>query len=378
LARTGDAPIPLDRSLPDQSGDASAPLRIAIVSPLHESVPPRFYGGTERVVSYLTEELVRMGHDVTLFATADSATSARLQPMARQGLRLDPDCRDPLAHHVAMVHDVVELADQFDVVHFHLDYVHFPVVRESGLRSLTTMHGRLDIPDLYPLFRRYADMRLVSISDAQRRPMPWASWIGTVHHGLPRGVLDAGPGNGGYLAFLGRISPEKRPDRAIRIARRLGMKLRIAAKIEKVDLAYYESVVKPMLSGPGVEFVGEIGERDKADFLGNAAALLFPIDWPEPFGLVMIEAMACGTPVLAFGCGSVPEVIVPGRNGWIVSCGEDAVSALGRLGDLDRGACRRAFEERFSAERMARDYLRLYRRIAALPRATPTVRRAAA
>jgi len=353
-------------------------MRIAVVSPLYESVPPRLYGGTERVVSYLTEELVRLGHDVTLFATADSATSARLQPMARQGLRLDADCRDPLAHHVAMVHDVIELADEFDIVHFHLDYVHFPVVRETGLCSLTTMHGRLDIPDLHPLFRRYADMRLVSISDAQRRPMPWASWVGTVHHGLPRELLAAGSGKGGYLAFLGRISPEKRPDRAIRIARRVGMRLRIAAKIEKVDLAYYESVVKPMLSGPAVEFVGEIGEREKAQFLGEAAALLFPIDWPEPFGLVMIEAMACGTPVLAFACGSVPEVILPGESGWIVTSEDEAVAALARLADLDRAACRRAFEARFTTERMASDYLRLYRKVAHLPRRTPSVRRAAA
>jgi glycosyltransferase involved in cell wall biosynthesis len=298
--------------------------------------------------------------------------------MARQGLRLDPDCRDPIAHHVAMVHDVLEAADRFDVVHFHLDYLHFPAVREAGLRSLTTLHGRLDIPDLFPLYRRYGDMRLVSISEAQRRPMPWASWIGTVHHGLPRDLLTPGAGRGGYLAFLGRISPEKRPDRAIRIARRLGMRLLVAAKIEKVDLAYYESVVKPMLRGPGVEFVGEIGEREKAAFLGEAAALLFPIDWPEPFGLVMIEAMSCGTPVLAFDCGSVREVVTPGASGWIVSGEDEAVAALARVGALDRAACRRAFEERFTAERMARDYLRLYRRVSVLPRSTPSVRRAAA
>ena len=369
---------PLDRSLLDPGGDASPPLRIAIVPPLHESVPPRFYGGTERVVSYLTEELVRLGHDVTLFATADSATSARLKPMARQGLRLDPDCRDPLAHHVSMVHDVLELAEAFDVVHFHLDYLHFPAVREAGLRSLTTLHGRLDIPDLFPLYRRYPDMRLVSISEAQRRPMPWASWIGTVPHGLPRDLLPLGQGRGGYLAFLGRISPEKRPDRAIRIARRLGMKLLVAAKIEKTDLAYFESVVRPMLGGPGVEFVGEIGEREKAAFLGEAAALLFPIDWPEPFGLVMIEAMSCGTPVLAFDCGSVREVVTPGASGWIVASEDEAVAALAGLDALDRAACRRAFEERFTAERMARDYLRLYRRVCLLPRRTPSVRRAAA
>ncbi|HSN22513.1 MAG TPA: glycosyltransferase family 4 protein, partial [Usitatibacter sp.] len=264
------------------------------------------------------------------------------------------------------------------VVHFHLDYLHFPVVRLAALRSLTTLHGRLDIPDLAPLFRRYADMRLASISDAQRRPLPWASWLGTVHHGLPRDLLPSGDGRGGYLAFLGRISPEKRPDRAIRIARRLGMRLLIAAKIEKVDLAYYESVVKPMLSEPGVEFVGEIGERDKAKFLGDAAALLFPIDWPEPFGLVMIESMACGTPVLAFDCGSVPEVITPGASGWIVSSEDEAVAALGRLAAFDRAACRREFEERFTAERMAHDYLRLYRKLSLHPGRASAVRRAAA
>jgi len=364
--------------MPIDSGEAGPQLRIAVVSPLHESVPPRLYGGTERVVSHLTEELVRLGHDVTLFATADSVTRAKLQPMAPMGLRLNPDCRDPLAPHVAMVHDVVELADGFDVVHFHIDYVHFPSARLAALPSLTTLHGRLDIPDLVPLFRRYPDMRLVSISDAQRKPMPWASWLGTVHHGLPRTLLAPGRGDGGYLAFLGRISPEKRADRAIRIARRVGMRLRIAAKIEKVDLAYYESVVKPMLCEPHVEFVGEIGEREKAEFLGQAAALLFPIDWPEPFGLVMIEAMACGTPVLAFEGGSVREVIEPGANGWIVSSEDEAVAALARIDAIDRAACRRAFEERFTAERMAREYLRLYRKAAFLPRRTGPVRRAAA
>ena len=367
----------MDRS-PIDPGEAGRALRIAIVSPLHESVPPQLYGGTERVVSYLTEELVRLGHDVTLFATADSVTAAKLQAMAPRGLRLDPECRDPLPHHLAMVHDVVELADEFDVVHFHVDYVHFPSVRLAGLPSLTTLHGRLDLPDLAPLFRRYPDLRLVSISEAQRRPMPWASWIGTVHHGLPRALLAPGPGRGGYLAFLGRISPEKRVDRAIRIARRAGMPLRIAAKIEKIDLGYYESVVRPMLAQPGVEFVGEIGEREKAPFLGNAAALLFPIDWPEPFGLVMIESMACATPVLAFDCGSVREVITPEASGWIVSSEDEAVAALERLGSIDRAACRRAFEERFTAERMAHDYLRLYRKVAHLPRRTTSARRAAA
>jgi len=367
----------LDRSSIDLAGEGARILRVAVVSPLHESVPPKLYGGTERVVSYLTEELVALGHDVTLFATGDSVTAARLHAMAPRGLRLDPDCRDPVAHHVAMVHDVVEQADEFDVIHFNIDHVHFPAARLARLPSLTTLHGRLDLPDLVPLFRRYADMRLVSISDAQRRPMPWASWLGTVHHGLPRDMLPMGAGRGGYLAFLGRISPEKRPDRAIRIARRAGMPLRIAAKVEKSDLPYFESVVKPMLREPGVEFVGEIGERDKARFLGDAAALLFPIDWPEPFGLVMIEAMACGTPVIAFPCGSVPEVVEDGVTGAIVQSEDAAVAALARVADLERAACRRAFEERFTAARMARDYVALYRKVALQPRLAPA-RRAAA
>ncbi len=336
------------------------PLRIAIVSPLYESVPPKLYGGTERVVSYLTEELVRAGHEVTLFASGDSITGARLRPMARRGLRLDPDCRDPIAHHVAMLHDVLEEADGFDVIHFHTDYVHYPSVRQLRLPALTTVHGRLDLPDLAPLYRRYADMALVSISGAQRAPLPWARWIGTVHHGLPENHLRAGTGRGGYAAFLGRISAEKRPDRAIRIAREAGMPLRIAAKVDRADQAYYETVVKPLL-GPGVEFVGEITERDKEQFLGNAAALLFPIEWPEPFGLVMIESMACGTPVIAYPCGSVPEIVDPGVTGWIVRSEREAVERLRGVERFDRAACRRRFVERFTAARMARDYVALYR-----------------
>jgi glycosyltransferase involved in cell wall biosynthesis len=339
-------------------------VRIALVSPLHESVPPRLYGGTERVVSYLTEELVRQGEDVTLYATADSVTSARLRPMTPHGLRLDPECRDPLAHHVAMVGAVTADARDFDIVHFHIDYIHFPSVRAQGMKAVTTTHGRLDIADLVPLFRRFSDMALVSISAAQRRPLPWAHWVATVHHGLPRDRLALGRGDGGYLAFLGRISPEKRPDRAIRIAQRAGRKLRIAAKIERLDAAYFESVVAPMLDAPGIEFIGEIGEDEKAEFLGNAAALLFPIDWPEPFGLVMIEAMACGTPVIAFACGSAPELVDEGITGWIVDSEDAALAALEGIERFDRAACRRRFEERFTVERMARDYLDVYRRIA--------------
>jgi glycosyltransferase involved in cell wall biosynthesis len=336
------------------------PLRVAIVAPLFESVPPRFYGGTERVVSWLTEELVDQGHDVTLFATGDSRTTARLHAIAPQGLRLGEECRDPAAWHVAMLHDVAERAAQFDLVHFHLDHAHFPLVRAARLKALTTLHGRLDLPELQPLFARYPDMALVSISDAQRKPLPRAGWLATVHHGLPRDLLRFEPGTGRYLAFLGRISPEKRADRAIRIARRAGIPLKIAAKIEPSDRAYFEAEVKPLLDGPGVEFVGEIGEHEKAAFLGNALALLFPIDWPEPFGVVMIEAMACGTPVIAFPCGSVPEVVVDGVNGWIVHDEHAAVAAVSNAQAFDRAACRRHFEERFTAQRMATDYVASY------------------
>ena len=335
-------------------------MRVALVSPLHESVPPRLYGGTERVVAYLADELVALGHEVTLYATGDSHTRARLRPMTPRGLRLDPEVHDPQAHHVAMVARVAEDADAFDVVHFHLDYVHFPVVRSAHLRALTTQHGRLDIPDLQPLFDEFGDMALASISDAQRRPLACAHWVGTVHHGLPPGSLAPGDGSGGYLAFLGRVSPEKGLDRAIRIARRAGLPLRIAAKIEKLDQPYYETVIRPMLDEPGIEFVGEIRQAEKAGFLGNAVALLFPIAWPEPFGLVQIEAMACGTPVVAFRHGSVPEIVEPGVTGAIVDDEDAAVDAIAAVVALDRGRIRSRFEERFSAERMARDYVSLY------------------
>ncbi len=354
-------------------GDA---LRIAMISPLYESVPPRFYGGTERVVSFLTEELVRMGHDVTLFASGDSRTAARLVPMSPRSLRL-AGVREPSAYHVAMVHDVIESADAFDILHFNIDYIHFAAVRAAGIDAVTTLHGRLDLPDLAPVYRRYPDMPLVSISDAQRDPMPWAAWAATVHHGLPLDLLAEGTGRGGYLAFLGRISPEKRPDRAIRIARALGMPLRIAAKIESSDRAYYERDVEPLL-GPGVEFIGEIGEREKASFLGDASALIFPIDWPEPFGLVMIESMACGTPVVAFRNGSVPEIVEDGMTGWIVDDEDQAVAALRGLDRLDRHACRRRFEQRFSVTRMARDYVAVYRRLIAQREGGPIALRASA
>jgi glycosyltransferase involved in cell wall biosynthesis len=337
-------------------------LRIAMVAPLHESVPPKLYGGTERVVSFLTEELVELGMDVTLFATGDSLTNARLRPGAPRGLRMDPGTHDRLAYHFSMIHDVMESADEFDVIHFHIDYLHFPLSRALGLNQVTTLHGRLDLPELVPLYRRFDDMPLVSISDSQRRPLPFANWAATVHHGLPEGLLAYSPQSSGYLAFLGRISPEKGPDRAIRIAQRAGRPLRIAAKVDAADREYYEAVVKPLIeSGGDIEFVGEIGDAEKAAFLGGASALLCPLDWPEPFGLVMIEALACGTPVIAWPSGSVPEIVRDGVNGRLVDSEDGAVAAVGAIEGIERAACRRDFEQRFTAGRMARDYLRVYR-----------------
>jgi len=339
------------------------PLRIAIVAPLYESVPPKLYGGTERVVSYLTEELVSQGHEVTLFATSDSRTRARLRPMAREGLRLDPGCRDPMAYHLIMLDHVMEAAAEFDIVHFHLDYLQLPFAGRLPVPAVTTMHSRLDVPELSMVHRRFPTAPLVSISHAQRRPMAWANWLATVHHGLPEQLYPFRARAGSYLAFLGRMSPEKRPDRAIRLAQRTGIPIKIAAKIEKLDLQYFDEVIQPLLKTPGVEFVGEIGEADKPRFLGDALAVLFPIDWPEPFGLVMIEAMACGTPVVAWRCGSVPEIMVHGKTGFVVDDEAGAAAAIRRTAELDRAACRRAFEERFSAQRMARDYLSVYHRL---------------
>ena len=336
-------------------------LSIAQVAPLYESVPPKLYGGTERVVSYLTEELVSEGHDVTLFASGDSDTSARLIPACPRSLRLDEHCRDPLAHHILMLERVMRESHRFDVIHFHCDYMHFPLSRRLKVPTLTTLHGRLDLADLVPIYREYSDMRLVSISDAQRSPLPWANWLTTVHHGLPQAFGTPRLEAGGYLAFLGRISPEKRVDRAIEIARRVGMEIKIAAKIDPADRAYFDDVIRPLLGGPGIEFVGEIGEREKVPFLSDAYALLFPIDWPEPFGLVMIEAMACGTPVIAYRRGSVPEVIEDGVTGYVVGSIDEAVSAVKRIGDLSRASCRRVFEERFTSRRMAEDYVEAYR-----------------
>ena len=337
-------------------------MRIAQVAPLTESVPPRLYGGTERVVSYLTEECVRAGHEVTLFASGDSLTRGRLWPACRRALRLEgAGVIDPLAYHVRMIEMVAREAHNFDVVHFHVDYLHFPVTRRQAIAAVTTLHGRLDIADVHPVYREFSDMHLVSVSEAQRRPMPWANWAGTVYHGVPEDLYQPRIQPGTYLAFLGRISPEKRVDRAVEIAQRVGMPLRIAAKIDAVDREYFESRIRRLLDDPLVEYLGEIGEAEKAAFLGGACALLFPVDWPEPFGLVMVEALACGTPVIAYRAGSVPEVIEEGRTGYIVDNLDAAVRAVRRIGTLDRGTCRRVFEERFSARRMCADYLAIYR-----------------
>jgi len=338
-------------------------LRIAQVAPLYESVPPQLYGGTERVVSYLTEELVQQGHQVTLFASGDSRTRAELVPICERSLRLDAGCIDQLAHHVRMLERVARSAARFDVIHFHIDYLHFPLSRRQNVPHVTTLHGRLDLPDLVPLYREFPEMPVVSISDAQREPLKWINWQGTVYHGLPLDLLQPRLQPGKYLAFLGRISPEKGADRAIQIACTLGLDLKIAAKVDRTDREYFEQVIRPLLCDSHIDFVGEIGEKEKSDFLGNALAVLFPVDWPEPFGLVMIEAMACGTPVVAFRRGSVPEVMVDGVTGFLCNDNEEAIRAVPRAAELSRAGCRRTFEERFSVARMARDYLRIYERL---------------
>jgi glycosyltransferase involved in cell wall biosynthesis len=343
-------------------------VRIAQVAPLFESVPPRLYGGTERVVSWLTEELVRRGHKVTLFASGDSVTGAELVPCCREALRLDPEVQDPQPYHLIQLEMVRRRAAEFDVLHFHTDLLHFPLTREFSERTVTTLHGRLDLPDLAPFYSAFPDMPLVSISEAQRRPLPDATWVGNVPHGLPRNLLPwRSAARGDYLAFLGRISPEKGPDRAIEIATRAGVPLKIAAKIDEADRDYWMQTVEPMIRGSQlVEFVGEVDEHQKADFLGHARALLLPIDWPEPFGLVMIEAMSCGTPVIAFRHGSVPEVVEHGVSGLIVGTVEEAVAAVREVGHLDRKLVRRAFEHRFTVEVMARSYLEIYEDLAGL------------
>jgi glycosyltransferase involved in cell wall biosynthesis len=337
-------------------------MRIAQVAPLYESVPPRHYGGTERVVSYLTDALVDLGHDVTLFASGDSVTRARLVPVVPQRLWGSAACVDTLAHHVLLLERVMASAWRFDIIHFHIDYLHFPLSRRMRTPQVTTLHGRLDLPDLASLFREFAEMPVVSISDAQRLPLPWANWAGTVHHGLPPQLYSRTEGRGDYLAFVGRISPEKRADRAVAIARRAGVPLKIAAKIDAVDRPYFEREIRPLLDGPLVEYVGELDDRGKQDLLCGARALLFPVDWPEPFGLVVIEALACGTPVIAWPCGSVPELIDDGVTGYIVDNVEAAARAVAALDRVSRTRCRQAFESRFTASRMARDYVRIYER----------------
>ena len=341
-----------------------ARLRIAQIAPLFERVPPKLYGGTERVVSYITEELVRRGHEVTLFASGDSQTSAKLMPGCKQALRLSGRPEMGTFLQLPMLSDVYERASsRFDVIHSHVDYWSFPFARLTDVPTVATMHGRLDIDELHPVYARYRSVPLISISDAQRAPLPFMNWVATVFHGLPRDRLRFSPGPGKYLAFLGRISPEKRPDIAIEVARKVGIPLKLAAKVDAVDRDYFEAVIKPRLSPPDVELIGEIGESEKSEFLGNALALLFTIDWPEPFGLAMVEAMACGTPVIARPCGSVPEIITPGVTGLIAEQADDLVSAVKMVEKLSRLVCRREFENRFTAEIMVDRYEQVYREL---------------
>jgi len=338
-------------------------MKIAQVAPLYESVPPKLYGGTERVVSWLTEELVAMGHEVTLFASGDSLTTARLVPGCPRSLRLAARLEDPLVHHFVLIEDVLREKNNFDLIHFHLDYLHFPVSRHQAVTQVSTLHGRLDTPALVPLYREFPEMPVVSISDAQRSPLPWINWQGTVHHGLPENSLSLCSSPGKYLAFLGRISPEKGLDKAIVIAKRAGIPLKIAAKIDPADVEYFATRIKPLMNHRLIEFIGEISDREKNEFLGHAMALLFPINWPEPFGIVVIEAMACGLPVIAYPCGSVPEIIEDGVTGFLVNDVRGAVKAVEHIAAIDRVTCRRRFEERFTSKRMAADYLKIYERI---------------
>ncbi len=350
-------------------------MRIAQVSPLYESVPPKLYGGTERVVHWLTEELVRVGHDVTLFASGDSQTSAELVPCCERALRLGGG--DGVIAHTSMLERVAACAARFDVIHFHMDYFHLPLARRLPTRSLTTLHGRLDTPGIAELFRTLPDVPLVSISDSQRRPCLDACWAGTVYHGMPRELHHLGEGKGGYAVFLGRMSPEKRPDRAIEIALRSGVPVKIAAKVDQADREYFETMIRPLLDHDDVTMLGEVDETGKTRLLCDARVLLFPIDWPEPFGLALIEAMACGTPVIAFRCGSVPEVVDENVTGFVVDDIDAAVRAFDRIDELDRAAVRARLEERFTSEVMARAYERIYQRLLeqAWPPRTGTVLR---
>lgn len=338
-------------------------MRIAQIAPLFESVPPKLYGGTERVVSYLTEALVELGHEVTLYASGDSTTSARLRPGCGKALRLDECSLEPLANHVHLAERVFQEAGEFDLIHSHIDYLAFPLFRRMRTPRLTTLHGRLDMANLVDLYREFKDEPVVSISDHQRNPLAWAEWQATVYHGLPENLYEFHESPGKYLAFLGRTSPEKGVEDAIQIATRAGWPLKIAAKVDKQDRLYFETKIKPILNQPGIEFIGEISEAEKNEFLGNAAALLFPIDWPEPFGIVMIEALSCGTPVVARVRGSVPEIIEHGRTGFHFHNVEDALEAVQKIPALNRQQCRQGFEERFTATRMASDYVALYEQL---------------
>ena len=335
-------------------------MKIAQVSPLYESVPPKMYGGTERVVHFLTEELVRQGHEVTLFASKDSVTTAKLVSCCERALRLDTGCLDQLAPHVLQLEMVQQMIDEFDIIHYHIDHIHFPLVRRAETPSLTTIHGRMDIPEYKNLYKEFDDIPLASISHSQRRPLPNARWIGNVYHGLPEDLYHFRENEGKYLAFLGRISPEKGIDRAIGIAKQAGIPLKVAAKVGKADEDYYQKEIKPLMQDPLIEFIGEIGEHEKNDFLGNAIATLFPINWPEPFGLVMTESMACGTPVIAYANGSVNEIIDDGKSGYIIESQEEALKAIRQLHKIDRKECRKTFERRFSVKRMTEDYISIY------------------
>jgi glycosyltransferase involved in cell wall biosynthesis len=338
-------------------------LRVAQVAPLVETVPPESYGGTERIVSYLTEELVRLGHDVTLFASGDSTTKAKLVPVSERSLRSDPNVTDPLSRIILEIEEVLKRSESFDFVHFHDGYLHFPLSRRLQIPSVTTMHGRMDLPDLVPVFREFSEMPLVSISDQQRKPLPFANWIATVQHGIPEELYSFRSDPEDYVAFVGRICPEKRPDRAIEIAKRVEMPLKIAAKVDKVDEQYFETEIKPLLDSSLIEFIGEVNEPEKNVLLGGARALLFPIDWPEPFGLVMIESLACGTPVIAFDCGSVPEVLEDRKTGFIVKNVSDSIKALQNIGIISRRTCRNEFERRYTSTRMADNYLKTFQKL---------------
>ncbi len=339
---------------------AGSIMRIAQVAPLAERVPPFLYGGTERVVSYLTEELVRRGHEVTLFASGDSETTARLVSPCEKALWRSNDYVVPDVYYTIQIEQVAREAENFDVIHFHFDHQHLPLLRRLNVPYVTTMHGRLDLPDLVPLYKAFPDTPVISISDAQREPLPWLNWQRTIHHGLPLDLYDFYEGPRNYLAFLGRVSPEKGLDRAIEIAKRAGLPLKISANVHPVNRAYFEQVIRPLMDHPLIEFLGELGGKEKEEFLGGALAVLFPIDWPEPFGLVMIESMATGTPVIANRRGSVPEVVKDGVSGFIVDTVDEAVKAIERIPDLDRRKVRQYFEERFSVERMVDEHLETY------------------